>query len=292
MRKTYKVIGAVLAVVAAMGLLVWYLKRHTVAVLSPAGQISAQEKHLMAIGIGLSVIVVVPVYIMTASIAWRYRENNKKPRAYTPDWDGSRLYESIWWGIPIVIIAFLSVITWQSAHQLDPFRPLSSTKAPVTVQVVSLDWKWLFIYPKQQVASVNELVVPVDTPINLDLTSDSVMNSFWVPQLGGQIYTMPGMITQLHLNATRPGSFFGSPANIAGRGYARMDFRVRATSASDFTAWLGTARTSQKELNLKTYNTLAAPSDDYPVTTYAHPISGLFQDIVTKYMVPSSGVLL
>lgn len=225
---------------------------------------------------------------MTIAIALKYRESNRKPKKYRPDWDHSRLFETIWWGVPIAIIVVLSVVTWASAHSLDPYKPLNSTQKTLDVQVVALDWKWLFIYPQQHVASVNLVFIPVDTPVNFHITSDTVMNSFWVPQLGGQIYAMPGMETQLHLEANQPGDYFGSPANIAGKGFSRMNFTVRAGSETNFNSWIQTASDSMNTLTTPTFNQLAQPSDSVPVTYYSSVRDDLFNDIVMKYMVPNT----
>ena len=286
----YKIALLVSPVVVILVALVWYLHSHTIAVLEPAGQIAQKERQLMTVAILLSVIVVVPVYVMAVAIALKFRESNHESRKvkYTPDWDHSRLFESIWWGVPLVIITVLSVITWNSSHALDPFKPLASSQASVTVQVVALDWKWLFIYPEQHIASVNLVEFPTNVPVNFQLTSDAVMSSFWIPQLGSQIYAMPGMSTQLHLEADRNGSFYGSPANIAGTGFARMTFTAKSVSSADFNQWVNTARHASRQLDMSTYATLAQPNENYPVTLYAHVAAGLYNQVVEKYMGPGS----
>jgi cytochrome o ubiquinol oxidase subunit II len=285
-KSQFKAVLLALPVAIILGLLTWYLRSHTIAVLQPAGPIAHKERNLMGITILLAAIVVLPVYAMTVLIALKYRESNhqKKKVTYAPDWDHSRLFESIWWGIPIVIIGILSVITWNSSHTLDPYKPLASSVQPITVQVVALDWKWLFIYPNQHVASVNLVEMPVNTPINFQITSDAVMNSFWIPQLSGQIYAMPGMDTQLHLMASRGGSFYGSPANIAGSGFARMNFTAQSVSTSDFNRWLHMAQSSPKHLDVTAYSALAQPSDNNPVVVYSQVTDGLFANVVSKYM--------
>lgn len=281
-----KVVLLVLPVLVILGLLVWYFRTHIVAVLQPAGPIAQKERNLMGITVLLAAIVVIPVYAMTVLIALKYRERNHLTRkvTYTPDWDHSRLFESIWWGIPIVIIGILSVVTWNSSHALDPYKPLASSVQPVTIQVVALDWKWLFIYPDQHVASVNQLELPVNTPIDFQITSDTVMNSFWIPQLSGQIYAMPGMDTQLHLMASKTGDFYGSPANIAGHGFARMNFTAESVSSADFSNWIGAAQGSPKQLDVTAYAALSKPSDNNPVVLYSHVDDGLFTNVVQKYM--------
>jgi cytochrome o ubiquinol oxidase subunit II len=287
-RKKRKLVGVGLFVAALLALAAWYLHRTNIPVLEPAGQIGQKERNLIIVGVLLSVIVVVPVYVMTVAIALKYRENNHESKKikYSPDWDHSRLFESIWWGIPMAIIAVLSVITWNSSHALDPYKSLSSAVKPMTIQVVALDWKWLFIYPGQHMASVNMVEFPENTPVDFQITSDTVMNSFWIPQLGGQIYAMPGMMTHLHLVADKTGSFYGSPANIAGEGFARMTFTAKSASQADFTAWAQKAAGSPQRLSKSAYNQLARPSMSNPVVYYSSPQSGLYDYLLEKYAVP------
>jgi cytochrome o ubiquinol oxidase subunit II len=267
----------------------WYFHRHAIAVLAPAGEVAQKERSLIVVALLLSAIVVVPVYVMTVAIVLKYREGNhsKKKITYSPEWDHSRLFESLWWGIPLLIITILSIVTWYSSHALDPFRSLASSKKPLNVQVICLDWKWLFIYPDQHIASVNLVEMPVDTPVNFQITSDAVMNSFWIPRLGGQIYAMPGMSTQLHLVANRAGDFYGSPANIAGSGFARMTFTARAVSAGSFNDWVRAAQASPRQLTMAAYHQLAKPSTSNPVAYYASPQSSLYNDVVMRYMMPT-----
>lgn len=289
MHKKIAIALPILAVLGLGGALAWYIHNHTIAVLQPAGEIAQKERALIYFAVLLSVLVVVPVYILTIVIVLRYRETNTRTKlsSYRPDWNGSWRLETLWWGIPLLIIGILSVVTWVSAHQLDPYKPIDSTVKPINIQVVALNWKWLFIYPDQNIASVNLAEVPVGTPISLSITSDTVMNSFWVPQLGGQIYAMPGMSTQLHLIADKTGSYFGSPANIAGSGFAHMDFTVRAVSARDFSSWTKTAMASGKSLDIMAYQQLAQPSQDNPVRYYAPVAPNLYNSIVMHYMAPS-----
>jgi cytochrome o ubiquinol oxidase subunit 2 len=287
MRKKLKIIIPVLLAVAVVALTAWYLARYSIPVLQPRGEVGLRERKLLIVGCLLAVIVVVPTFALTIYIAIKYREENHTAKTkYKPNFDRSRLFESIWWGIPIIIIGILCVVAWQSAHSLDPYKQLASTKKPLTVQVVALDWKWLFIYPEQNIASVNLAEIPVGTPVQFEVTSDTIMNSFWVPQLGGQIYAMPGMITQLHLVADKAGSYFGSPANIAGKGFSRMNFTVRAGSQADFDTWVKQARQADKTLDSDTYAQLAKPSDSVPVTYYAGVPDNFVDNLAMKYMMP------
>lgn len=286
MRGKHKGLIGLLAAAALVGFFAWFMLAHNMPVLRPAGEVGAKEHGLLIFGLVLSAIVVVPTFALTIYIAWKYRESNSQPKKYSPDFDHSLLFEGIWWGIPIVIIGVLGVVAWDSAHSLDPFRPIASRAMPVTVQVVSLDWKWLFIYPERHVASVNLAEIPVNTPVDFEVTSDTIMNSFWVPQLGGQIYAMPGMITQLHEMATRQGDFLGSPANIAGKGFSRMDFTVRAVTPATYASWLKTAAASPQKLTVSNYEKLAKPSDNVPVTYYSAVPNGFQQAIAMQYMMP------
>lgn len=255
------------------------------AVLNPKGIIGIEERNLIAIATILMLIIVIPVLIMTLVISYRYRASNKEAK-YTPYWDHSYLAEAIWWGFPFIIVISLSIITWTSTHKLDPFKPLISDVKPLKIQVVALQWKWLFIYPEQQIASLNFLQFPEKTPLEFDLTSDAPMNSFWIPQLGGQIYAMPGMRTKLHLIADEKGRFRGSSANLSGAGFAGMNFIAEATSPADFDAWVKAVKEKGKELNPTSYNTLVKPSKYDPVLHFQLKDLNLFEQIVMKYMAP------
>ncbi len=262
----------------------WYAAGHSVPVLQPRGDIASRERELLIVALLLSALVVVPVFTLTVLFAWKYRETNPKPQQYRPDWAGNKLYESIWWGIPIVIVGVLSVITWITSHSLDPYKQLDSAKKPIHVQVVALDWKWLFIYPEEHVASVNQMAVPVGRPVNFEITSDTVMNSFWIPQLGSQIYAMPGMSTKLHLIADRRGEYYGSAANISGSGFSSMNFRVEAMPEEGYRQWLTKAQGSRSNLTMDAYHTLAKPSKQNKVRYYAPVQDGLYSNVVMKYM--------
>ncbi|MBS0628039.1 MAG: ubiquinol oxidase subunit II, partial [Verrucomicrobia bacterium] len=233
----------------------------SLVILDPSGWIASQEKDLMIITSALMLIVVVPVCILTVVIAWKYRSGNTKAK-YTPDWHESTLAEVIWWGVPFVIITVLSILTWKGSHDLDPFKPLDSPKKPIEVQVVALQWKWLFIYPEYHIASVNELHIPENTPIHFCITADAPMNSFWIPKMGGQIYAMPGMKTELNLIADEIGIFRGSSANLSGTGFAGMVFSAISESEEDFQKW--TQSSKENILDLDTYKALTKPSENNP----------------------------
>lgn len=265
------------------------LHGHTVSVLDPKGSIGEQERQLIVFALLLSVIVVLPVFIMLFLFAWRYRESNPKKVKYSPDWDHNIFIETVWWLVPSILILILSIVAWNSSHKLDPFKPLAGDK-PLTIQVVALDWKWLFIYPEQNIATVNYVQFPVDRPVTFNITADAPMNSFWIPQLGGQIYAMPGMATQLHLKAGSAGSFRGSSANISGRGFAGMTFTAKASSQQDFNNWVKSAKKSPNHLSFKAYNQLAKPSLNNPASYYASTTPKLYDIIIMKYMGPIQGI--
>jgi cytochrome o ubiquinol oxidase subunit II len=264
-----------------------YFKELDVAVLNGAGRIALQQGRLLITATLMMLIVVIPALVLALIFAWRYGRG-KGQSAYDPEWEHSVVGESIWWGVPCLIIVVLAVLTYRASYHLDPFRPLESATPPMTIQVVALDWKWLFLYPEQKIASVNFLQIPTHTPINFEITADAPMNSFWVPQLGGQIFAMPAMRTKLQLIAERAGDYRGSSANISGRGFAGMAFITRAGSVADFEAWVDSARASSRGLTFEEYRQLARPSEYHPVTTYRLEAEGLFNWILMKYMMPAA----
>lgn len=263
---------------------------HPVAVLDPKGTIGQQERQLIIFAALLSVVVVLPVFAMLFGFAWKYREGNPRRTKYRPDWDHNVLIESIWWLIPSILLLILSVVAWNSSHSLDPYRPLASTAKPLTIQVVALDWKWLFIYPEQNVATVNYVQIPVNTPVTFQVTADAPMNSFWIPQLGGQIYAMPGMATQLHMSASQAGSFHGSSANISGEGFSGMTFMAEAAPQASFNSWVKSVKKSPNHLTFNNYDALAQPSQYNPVSYYASSEPNLYDIIIMKYMAPIQGI--
>ncbi|MDF3831744.1 ubiquinol oxidase subunit II [Cupriavidus basilensis] len=251
--------------------------------LSPKGDIGHQEKTLILVSMFLMLMVVIPVILLTLYFGWRYRASNTKA-TYAPKWAHSTRIEVVIWTIPCVIVAFLGILIWKTTHSLDPYRPLESTVKPVRVEAVALNWKWLFIYPDYGIASVNRLPIPVDTPINFSITSESMMNSLFIPQLGSQVYAMAGMETKLHLIADTPGIYAGLSAAYSGPGFSDMHFDTVATSREEFDAWVRQAKNSNLTLDQKAYQTLERPSTKEPATLYAGVAPGLFQSIVNKYM--------
>lgn len=256
---------------------------NNLAIFDTQGDIAEKQRNLIIFATLLSLVVVLPVFALTFGIVWRYRDTNKNKTAYTPDWDHDRRLETIWWVVPLLLITVLSVVTWQSSHALDPYKPLVSDKQPLTVQVVALQWKWLFIYPEQNIATINELRMPTDRPIDLVITSDAPMNSLWIPQLAGQVYAMTGMSTQLHLNATKAGVYRGVSANISGEGFASMQFKAIATPQNDFDSWVSTTKT-KPALTYAQYNKLVKPSTEPSLAFYGSVPPDLYDTIVMKYM--------
>jgi cytochrome o ubiquinol oxidase subunit II len=258
----------------------------------PKGAIESQERTLILIALGVMGAVVAIVMVLTLVFAWRYRESNTKA-TYAPKWTHSNAIEAVVLGIPVLIVAFLSVLIWRTTHTLDPYRPLDSSVKPVRVQVVSLNWKWLFIYPDYGVATVNKLVVPLNTPINFELTSDSIMNSFFIPQLGGQIYAMAGMKTQLHLIANTPGTYNGFSSAFSGPGFSDMHFDTVAVPSDRFGAWVQQAHSAPGVLDQANYDVLARPGIQLRPTTYGRVAPGIFDGVVDRYMsAPASKVAL
>ena len=249
--------------------------------LDPEGPITFLEDKLVAVSVALMLIVLVPVFSLTVWFVWHYRASNLGS-SYAPHWSSHRI-ELLIWLVPTLIVAVLGVLTWTYTHTLNPYRPLSSARAALRVQVVALDWKWLFIYPDQGIATINQLVIPAQRPIHFDLTSDSVMNSFFIPQLGGQVYAMAGMRTELHLLANHPGKFFGQNTQYSGRGFADQNFEVIAKSQDDFDSWVRQVRKQPAPLNWTAFQQVAKPSAKAPIQIFHGIEPGLFERIIAQY---------
>jgi cytochrome o ubiquinol oxidase subunit 2 len=265
-------------------------------VLNPSGDIADQQAHLIIVSTLLMLLIIVPVIALTVFFAWRYRKNNTAAK-YDPDWDHSTQLELVIWGAPLLIIIALGLITWISTHTLDPYRPLnriddnrpiSPAAEPLTIQVVALDWKWLFIYPEQGIATVNELATPVDVPIRFKITASSVMNSFYIPALAGQIYAMPGMETTLNAVLNAPGEFEGFSANYSGAGFSHMRFKYHGMDFNDFERWVAKAKANGETLDRATYLQLEKPSEREPVHHYATVAPRLFNAIVNRCVAPGT----
>lgn len=253
------------------------------AVLDPKGPVGLQERSIIITATGLMLVVVVPVIALILIFAWRYRASNEKAD-YQPNWAHSSRIEAVVWLIPCVIVAALGVIAWRSSHTLDPYRPLATNVKPIRIEAVALDWKWLFIYPDQKVATVNQVAFPANVPVEFHITSATVMNAFFIPQLGSQIYAMAGMQTELHLLANEPGTYQGLSSNYSGDGFSGMTFKAIALPRQGFDAWLAKVKASRQTLGTSAYKQLAEASENNPVAYYSQVQSNLFADIIAGGM--------
>lgn len=281
--RAFQVFASSFFAVAMVAVFIFVTQGREIPILNPQGTIANQQYILILITVALGVFIVIPVFILLFTIAWRYRAGNKKAK-YDPDLEGNKALEILWWGIPCAIIVALAIITHISTHALDPYKEIQSDKAAVKVQVVALEWNWLFIYPDYNTATLNFVNIPEDTPVNFSLTSDAPMNSFWVPALAGQVYAMSGMSTKLHVMADKVGTYNGTTANISGEGYADMRFKVYAMTEGNFQSWTKEALKSKNVLSTETYAQIAEPAKNRPETTYALKTPSLYDDIIMKYM--------
>ena len=263
-------------------------------VLNPTGDVAAQQRNLLVQSTWLMLLIIVPVMVLTVWFAWRYRESNRTAD-YDPDWSHSTGLELVIWAAPLLIIICLGALTWLGTHLLDPYRPLGriSPGKPLArdaralrVEVVALDWKWLFIYPEQGVATVNELAVPVDRPVALSITASSVMNSLYIPHFAGQVYAMPGMETKLHGVLNKAGESQGFSANYSGAGFSGMRLTLRGLSEPDFDQWVSETQAGKAHLTRSNYLQLARPSENEPRRRYARVDADLYQAILNLCVEP------
>jgi cytochrome aa3-600 menaquinol oxidase subunit II len=277
-RRFSRHLGKISAIVAAATVLLTGCSPEY-QVLNPVGPVGRTEEHLIILSTVLVAIVLVPVFILLAVILYRYRDKPGNTAPYNPEWVDSRTLEYVWWGIPIVIIGILAAFTAKTIFTLT--KPPEANIKPITVQVISLNWKWFFEYPDQKIATVNYCEIPTGVPVQFELTSDAPMNSFWIPQLGGQEYTMPGMAMRLWLQADKPGQYNGYGANFTGVGFEHMKFKVVAASQSDFNAWVNHVKTSSPVLTKAGYNELKKDGLANEASYSAYP-PGLFNDVVMQ----------
>lgn len=275
----------------------WSPLRHllaTVAVLSLSGcdwvlfdskgAVGIAQRDLIILCIALMMIVVLPAIFLAFYFPWRYRSSNKNA-VYEPEWSHSTKIEVVVWGIPVIIIAILSVIVWKSTHALDPYKPLDAPVEPLHVEVIATDWKWVFIYPDLGIATINQLNFPANRPLSFDITSNSTMNTFFIPQLGGQIYAMAGMRTKLHLIANEPGQFRGMSGNYSGHGFSKMNFVATATSDEEFESWVRQVRSSAPVMfDFETFKRVAKPSQGNAVVHFAKVEPGLFKKVIDQFI--------
>ncbi len=259
-------------------------------VLDPQGPIGAADTKILFNALGIMLLIVVPTIVAVLVLAWWFRASNTKAR-YQPQWSYSGRIEIVSWSIPLLVILFLGGVIWIGSHELDPYRPIGPQGKPLEVQVVSLDWKWLFIYPDQGIASINRLVVPAGEPVHFSLTSATVMNSFFVPQLGSMIATMYGMVTQLYLEADHAGDFYGESAQFSGDGFSDMHFTLRAVPEEAFARWVATARQAGPALDRAGYIALLRETQNVRPSTYKAVEPGLFRAVVTGQLPSGPGPL-
>jgi cytochrome o ubiquinol oxidase subunit II len=248
--------------------------------LDPKGPVAAAERLILFNSLGIMLAIVIPTILATLGVAWWFRSSNSRAR-YLPNFDYSGRLEILVWSVPAMTVLLVGGVAWVGSHDLDPSKPIASAAKPLSVQVVSLDWKWLFIYPDQGIATVNRLTIPVGTPVSFELTSTGVMNSFFVPQLGGQIYTMAGMMTRLHVEADHPGTYPGLSAQFSGDGFADMHFNVEAVRAELFSQWVDATSKTGPVLDAPAYTDLAKPSHAAAPFTYRSVAPDLFNGILS-----------
>jgi cytochrome o ubiquinol oxidase subunit II len=272
----YRLLAVLLIGAAALG-------GCTEGVLDPRGPIASAERQILFNSLGIMLAIVIPTILATLGVAFWFRASNERAR-YRPNFRYSGRLEMLVWSIPAMTVFLVGGVAWVGSHDVSPRKPIASTEKALRIQVASLDWKWLFIYPDQGVASVNQVTIPVGTPVSFELTSSGVMNSFFVPQLGSQIYTMAGMVSHLHLRADDPGTYRGMSAQFSGEGFSDMHFNVDAVPAEKFAQWVDLARSAGPELNAKTYADLAKPSGAVTPFTYRAVAPDLFSSIMVSEM--------
>lgn len=272
----------------SVSLLAPFLAGCNAVVMAPAGDIAVQQRDLIIIATVLMLLIIIPVMVLVVLFARKYRVSNTEAE-YEPDWHHSTRLELVIWSAPLAIIICLGAVTWVSTHLLDPYRelgrlgpdrPVPANTEPLEVEVVALDWKWMFIYPQYDIATVNELVVPVDRPISFRLTASTVMNSFYIPAMAGMIYAMPGMQTRLHGVINNPGEYKGIAAHYSGHGFSGMHFVTKGVSDAEFDTWVGDVKGSPDMLNRQRYLEVEKPSEHVPVMHFAGVESGLYTAIV------------
>ncbi len=271
---------------AALLVSVLFLNGCKLSLLDPQGPIASEEKRILLIATAMMLLVVIPVILLTLFFAWRYRAQNSNAK-YTPEWAHSLILETLWWSVSCFIIGILGAITWFSTHQLDPYKPLAVKKTnTLTIQAIALNWKWLFIYPEQNIATVNFVQFPVGVQVRFLITAEGPMNSLQIPQLAGQIYAMAGMQTKLHLLANKVGDYQGMSANFSGEGFSDMKFIARACTETAFKNWVAQIKHAPHHLNLATYEHLAKPSINNRVEYFSLATPEIFNTVLMKNMMP------
>jgi cytochrome o ubiquinol oxidase subunit II len=286
-----KFLISLLAIVLGVVGIVLVLASENALVFHPKGIIAENELELIIINIILMLVIIVPTYILLFAVVWNYCIHPDHSK-YDPDHSYGLVGELLMWGLPSIVVAVMSIITWERTHALNPYDPIESEVKPLIIQVIALDWKWLFIYPEHGIATLNYFHIPERTPIHLKLSADGTpMNSFWIPQLSGQIYSMTGMTTQLNLMANGPGEYRGRAVEINGEGYADMTFPVKSTSQKEFEEWVEQVKKSPNHLSQDVYNNLVKPAINKSIILYSEVEKDLDKKIIDKYMYPTTPVL-
>lgn len=283
-------IGLLLLGLTGLGLCITMLLQGTdVALFNPKGLIAGKQLNLMLVSTAVMLVIAVPTLFLLYFFAWKYRESNHKA-TYDSGTRHGKSFVFTLWALPTVFMLILASIMWPATHELDPRKPIAAGAKPLTIQVVAMRWKWLFIYPEQNIATVNFVQVPVGTPVQFELTADETpMSSFWIPHLGGQLYAMTGHLNRLNLIADTPGDYPGRSAEINGRGFAGMQFTARASSTENFDSWVRDVQLSSDKLDSTEYESLLAPSENNPVVRYSSAGNDLYDNVVKKYSGSSGG---
>lgn len=290
MRKI-KFLIIILAIISALLAIFFVLASEKTLILHPKGIIAQSELELIITNIILMLIIIVPTYLLLFVVVYKYFIK-KEGATYDPEHTLGPVKQLFMWGLPSIVVAVMAIVTWDATHKLNPYKPLESEVTPLSVQVVAMDWKWLFIYPELEVATLNYFPIPEQTPIHLQLAADgSPMNSFWIPQLSGQIYSMTGMSTQLYLMADHPGKYVGRAVEINGEGYSDMTFSVQSFSIKDFEAWVSQAKKGDLHLTEEVYNELVQPSINKSILLFSEVEKDLYHKIIHKYTHPAKPVL-
>lgn len=285
-----KAVACILLGLTALALfMAAFMRGNNVALVHTKGMVANEQLNLMVITIGVMLLIAVPALLLLYYTAWKYRESNNKA-TYDSTARHGRFFVLSMWVVPTIVAVILAAIMWPATHKLEPNKAIAADAKPLTIQVVSMRWKWLFIYPEQNIATVNFVQIPVGTPVEFDLTADeSPMSSFWIPNLGGMLYAMTGHVNQLNLIADAPGDYPGSSGEINGPGFAGMKFTARASSMEDFNSWVLDVKRSSDKLNAAEYDKLVQPSEDNPAAFYSAADKGLYDRILKKYTGPSGG---
>lgn len=266
----------------------YLISRGDLEILNPHGAVAFGESRIIELELALAAIIGVIVVSLTFFMAFRFRKSNKKE--HKSNWVASKKMMLVWWLIPAVVIFFLAIMNWKTAHEFDPYKHIASDQKPILVQVVALRWKWLFIYPDEHIATINYLKIPVDTPIDFELTSDGPMDSFWIPELGGQIYSMSAMETQLNLMATDVGNYQGGGAEMSGAGFSGMNFTVHSVTRKDYDTWVSQMQNTKLKMDMDTYRKLREPTSDVPPDFYFDSDQNLYNEILMEYMKPGANM--